>query len=112
MHDDVNSANARGKGGGLSFSGLGREVQGVELVCVQRHNEEKLNDAFCTAAGVFLVFSVNMSGHFQGYARMASPVSRQQVQRECLTCLQDAAWLSSGTSKRGSTCQLIPSCMF
>ena len=78
----------------MSLSGLGREVQGAELVRVQRHNEEKLNDAFCTAAGVFLVFSVNMSGHFQGYARMASPVSRQQVRRTRLTCLQGAAWRS------------------
>ncbi len=54
-------------------------VQGAVLMCVQRHNEDKLNEAFRTAAGVFLVFSVNMSGHFQGYARMASAVSRQQV---------------------------------
>lgn len=28
---------------------------------------------------MFLVFSVNMSGHFQGYARMMSYVSRDQV---------------------------------
>ena len=46
---------------------------------MQRHNEEKLNEAFRTAPGVFLAFSVNMSGHFQGYARMASPASRQQA---------------------------------
>lgn len=51
------------------------------MLRVQKHNEEKLNEAFRTAPGVFLFFSVNMSGHFQGYARMASPVSRQQVGR-------------------------------
>jgi len=46
---------------------------------VQRHNEDKLNEAFRTAPGVFLIFSVNMSGRFQGYARMASPAARQQA---------------------------------
>lgn len=102
MHDDVNFADARGKGGGLSMSGLGTVVQGAELVRVQRHNEEKLNDAFCTAAGVFLVFSVNMSGHFQGYARMASPVSRQQVRacavsKCCLALLGASGRVAAGT---------------
>lgn len=45
----------------------------------QKHNEEKLNEAFRQKCGVFLVFSVNNSGHFQGYARMMSYVSRDQV---------------------------------
>lgn len=31
----------------------------------QRHNEAKLNEAFRSTANVFLIFSVNMSGHFQ-----------------------------------------------
>jgi YT521-B-like domain len=31
----------------------------------QRHNEVKLNEAFSACANVFLIFSVNMSGHFQ-----------------------------------------------
>ncbi len=31
----------------------------------QRHNEQKLNQAFKSSSNVFLVFSVNMSGHFQ-----------------------------------------------
>eukprot|EP00891_Asterochloris_glomerata_P001052 jgi/Astpho2/1052/gw1.00017.23.1_t len=43
------------------------------LWSTQRHNEEKLNDAFKSASEVLLVFSVNGSGHFQGYARMTSP---------------------------------------
>lgn len=46
---------------------------------MQRHNEEKLNEAFRQKCGVFLIFSVNQSGHFQGYARMQSYVSRDQV---------------------------------
>jgi len=37
-------------------------VQGAGRLRVQRHNEDKLNEAFRTAPGVFLVFSVNMSG--------------------------------------------------
>ena len=31
----------------------------------QRHNEAKLNAAFRSSDNVFLIFSVNMSGHFQ-----------------------------------------------
>lgn len=31
-----------------------------------------------TAESVILVFSVNQSGHFQGYARMASPIGRSR----------------------------------
>jgi len=54
-------------------------VQGAGRLRVQRHNEDKLNEAFRTAPGVFLIFSVNMSGRFQGYARMASPAARQQA---------------------------------
>jgi hypothetical protein len=50
---------------------------------MQKHNEEKLNEAFAQKCGVYLIFSVNMSGHFQGYARMMSYVSRQQV---CVHC--------------------------
>ena len=50
----------------------------------QKHNEEKLNEAFAQKCGVYLIFSVNMSGHFQGYARMMSYVSRQQVRYNCL----------------------------
>jgi len=40
----------------------------------QRHNEERLNEAFSNAPHVVLLFSVNMSGCFQGYAKMVSPV--------------------------------------
>ncbi|CAD7963638.1 unnamed protein product [Amoebophrya sp. A120] len=36
----------------------------------QRHNEKKLNEALRVAPFVVLLFSVNMSGSFQGYARM------------------------------------------
>ena len=54
----------------------------------QKHNEEKLNEAFAQKCGVYLIFSVNMSGHFQGYARMMSYVSRQQVRSSLLAVSQ------------------------
>lgn len=47
----------------------------------QRHNEDKLNEALRTSPHVILVFSVNCSGCFQGYAKMLGPVgaSRKSV---------------------------------
>jgi len=42
----------------------------------QAHNEVKLNEAF-ENSDVVLVFSVNNSRHFQGYARMASQIGYQ-----------------------------------
>eukprot|EP00238_Polyblepharides_amylifera_P003280 CAMPEP_0196592464 /NCGR_PEP_ID=MMETSP1081-20130531/72818_1 /TAXON_ID=36882 /ORGANISM="Pyramimonas amylifera, Strain CCMP720" /LENGTH=317 /DNA_ID=CAMNT_0041916175 /DNA_START=82 /DNA_END=1032 /DNA_ORIENTATION=- len=44
----------------------------------QRQNEEKLNHAYYSADKVYLVFSVNSSHHFQGYARMVSPILDRQ----------------------------------
>ena len=37
----------------------------------QRHNEEILDQAYRTSKNVFLIFSVNKSGEFYGYARLA-----------------------------------------
>ncbi|MCD7450470.1 hypothetical protein HAX54_006541 [Datura stramonium] len=44
-------------------------------------NEPILHDAFQTSSKVILIFSVNMSGYFQGYAQMVSSVGwrRDQV---------------------------------
>ncbi|KAJ7728038.1 YTH domain-containing protein [Mycena olivaceomarginata] len=39
----------------------------------QRHNESVLDRAFRTAADVVLIFSVNKSGEFYGWARMDGP---------------------------------------
>ncbi|KAJ7769123.1 YT521-B-like domain-containing protein [Mycena maculata] len=44
----------------------------------QRHNEGVLDRAFRTAQDVFLIFSVNKSGEFYGYARMAGPVGHAE----------------------------------
>jgi len=53
-------------------------VKSVEhsVWATQRKNEQKLNDAFRTSTAVILVFSVNKSGAFQGYARMRSLTGR------------------------------------
>ncbi|KAJ7100506.1 YT521-B-like domain-containing protein [Mycena epipterygia] len=40
----------------------------------QRHNESTLDRAFRTSQDVFLIFSVNKSGEWYGYARLAGPV--------------------------------------
>ncbi|KAI0039786.1 hypothetical protein FA95DRAFT_1503717 [Auriscalpium vulgare] len=42
----------------------------------QRHNEGILDQAFRTSQEVFLIFGVNKSGEFYGYAKMAGPVSQ------------------------------------
>ncbi|KAF4617214.1 hypothetical protein D9613_006231 [Agrocybe pediades] len=42
----------------------------------QKHNEEILDQAFRSSQEVHLIFSVNKSGEFYGYARMAGPVRR------------------------------------
>ncbi|XP_062409624.1 3'-5' RNA helicase YTHDC2 [Sardina pilchardus] len=43
-------------------------------------NELKLNRAFQESSLVFLVFSVQGSGHFQGYARMVSEIGQERCQ--------------------------------
>lgn len=43
----------------------------------QSHNEQVLNSAFQEAENVYLIFSPNKAGEYFGYARMASPISRE-----------------------------------
>lgn len=43
-------------------------------------NESRLSKAFTENKLIILIFSVQGSGHFQGYARLTSPVSREGVQ--------------------------------
>lgn len=43
-------------------------------------NEQKLNRAFWESSMVYLVFSVQGSGHFQGFARMASEIGCEKSQ--------------------------------
>ena len=42
----------------------------------QPHNEAVLNEAFSSAGNVYLIFSVNKSGYYAGYARMTSAIPR------------------------------------
>ena len=55
---------------------------------LQKHNEQKLCEAFEHSKDVFLIFSVNLSGHFQGYARMISTNNSRQVM-QCSHCRGD-----------------------
>ncbi|KAJ7435950.1 YT521-B-like domain-containing protein [Mycena latifolia] len=61
----------------------------------QKHNESVLDRAFRTAKDVFLIFSVNRSREFYGYARMTGRVG--QVDGERLT----SSLRSSSTATRG-----------
>ncbi|KAL4261699.1 YTH domain containing protein [Pleurotus pulmonarius] len=50
------------------------------LWATQKHNESILDQAFRTSKDVFLIFGVNKSGEFYGYARMAGPLHRGERQ--------------------------------
>ncbi|KAL2635790.1 hypothetical protein R1flu_007269 [Riccia fluitans] len=56
-------------------------VKSIEngIWATQAMNEPVLNEAYETSKRVLLIFSVNMSGHFQGYAQMASPIGRRRA---------------------------------
>ncbi|NXH48797.1 YTDC2 helicase, partial [Dicaeum eximium] len=43
-------------------------------------NETKLNGAFWESSTVYLIFSVQGSGHFQGFATMCSPIGCEKSQ--------------------------------
>ncbi|NXN73420.1 YTDC2 helicase, partial [Himantopus himantopus] len=43
-------------------------------------NEQKLNRAFWESSMVYLIFSVQGSGHFQGFAKMASEIGCEKSQ--------------------------------
>ncbi len=74
----------------------------------QRHNEAKLNEAFRSTANVFLIFSVNMSGHFQvRFARNLHWVLRARNR-----VLQGTPGISSQrTRSRAVACQRINSAL-
>ncbi|KAF8262573.1 YT521-B-like domain-containing protein [Lactarius quietus] len=59
------------------MSDLDLSVQ-KNIWATQRHNEEILDQAYRTSKDVFLIFSVNKSGEFFGYARMAGLVLRDE----------------------------------
>ncbi|KAJ7628330.1 YT521-B-like domain-containing protein [Roridomyces roridus] len=70
------------------------------LWATQRHNEDVLDRAFRTAKDVFLIFSVNKSGGFCGYARMQGTIGNDE----------DKATVEWGTrAQPDSTSPVIPS---
>ncbi|KAI5059264.1 hypothetical protein GOP47_0025583 [Adiantum capillus-veneris] len=62
----------------LNYHNIEKSIQ-KGIWATQAMNERILNEAFETADKVVLIFSVNMSGHFQGYAQMISPIGRRKV---------------------------------
>ncbi|KAF8624407.1 hypothetical protein AX15_005888 [Amanita polypyramis BW_CC] len=58
------------------------------LWATQKHNEGVLDQAYRTSQDVFLIFGVNKSGEFYGYARMAGPIQSGG---------QQVAWETRGT---------------
>ncbi|KAJ7246179.1 YT521-B-like domain-containing protein [Mycena rebaudengoi] len=59
----------------LTWDDLDLSVQ-TGFWATQKHNEGILDRAFRTSKDVFLIFSVNKSGEFYGYARMVGPVGQ------------------------------------
>ncbi|KAJ6453075.1 YT521-B-like domain-containing protein [Mycena sanguinolenta] len=65
----------------------------------QKHNEGVLDRAFRTSKDVFLVFSVNKSGEFYGYARMSGSIGQVEGGRVTWARRDSTA---SNTSGRGA----------
>ncbi|KAJ6583848.1 YT521-B-like domain-containing protein [Mycena vulgaris] len=68
----------------------------------QKHNEGILDRAFRTSKDVFLVFSVNKSGEFYGYARMSGPVGQGEGGRVAWAA-RSPDGTGSPTAARGAT---------
>ncbi|KAH0585839.1 hypothetical protein H2248_007130 [Termitomyces sp. 'cryptogamus'] len=71
------------------------------LWATQKHNEGILDQAFRTSQDVYLIFSVNKSGEFYGYARMAGPIRRGG--HKVSWALRGSESVSSGPSLSPST---------
>ncbi|KAG6919233.1 hypothetical protein DXG01_008029 [Tephrocybe rancida] len=61
------------------------------LWATQKHNEGILDQAYRSSQDVFLIFSVNKSGEFYGYARMAGPIRRGEHKVSWATRASDSA---------------------
>lgn len=64
------------------------------LWATQKHNEGILDQAYRTSTEVYLIFGVNKSGEFYGYARMAGPVLQGEHQ---------VSWASRNTDSTSSS---------
>jgi hypothetical protein len=82
----------------LSQYDLDLSVQ-KNLWATQKHNEDILDQAYRTSKEVYLIFGVNKSGEFYGYAKMTGPV-RQGEQR--------VSWATRTDSSSSSRSSLSP----
>ncbi|KAF8215175.1 YT521-B-like domain-containing protein [Mycena galopus ATCC 62051] len=80
------------------------------LWATQKHNEGILDRAFRTSKDVFLVFSVNKSGEFYGYARMAGSIGQGEGARVTWARRDSTASSASGHSGSAvpSSTQSVP----
>ncbi|KAF7300295.1 hypothetical protein HMN09_00912600 [Mycena chlorophos] len=69
------------------------------LWATQKHNEGVLDRAFRTSKDVYLIFSVNKSGEFYGYARMASPIGPSESAQERVTWARRESSTSSSNAE-------------
>ncbi|KAJ3880137.1 YT521-B-like domain-containing protein [Lentinula edodes] len=69
------------------------------LWATQKHNEGILDQAYRTSNEVYLIFGVNKSGEFYGYAKMAGPVRKGE---------QRVPWASRPDSSASSRSSLSP----
>ena len=56
------------------------------LLRLQRHNEQRLNEAFRSGAHVMLIFSYAGGGQFDGYAQMTSMAEGHRVRPSLQPC--------------------------
>ncbi|KAF8074000.1 YT521-B-like domain-containing protein [Lyophyllum atratum] len=61
------------------------------LWATQKHNEGILDQAFRTSQDVYLIFSVNKSGEFYGYAKMSGPIRRGEQRVSWATRTTDSS---------------------
>ncbi|TFK68959.1 hypothetical protein BDN72DRAFT_841151 [Pluteus cervinus] len=72
------------------------------LWATQKHNEGILDQAYRTSKDVFLIFGVNRSGEFYGYARMTGPVIHGQQSVPWASRSQESQFdLSASSSGQG-----------
>ncbi|KAG6229536.1 hypothetical protein E4U26_000185 [Claviceps purpurea] len=72
----------------------------------QSHNEKTLNEAFQSAANVYLIFSANKSGEYFGYARMMSEIDNKPAtatERAPRTMIASDVGLPSGVPTQASS---------
>ncbi|THV01827.1 hypothetical protein K435DRAFT_925178 [Dendrothele bispora CBS 962.96] len=72
------------------------------LWATQKHNEGILDQAFRTSKEVYIIFGVNKSGEFYGYARMVGPVRQGEQQ------VSWASWADSSVSRSSRGVSLSP----